>query len=183
MDMNRVSTFITAGAQPADNALALQSPPAFHGALLVVLLAGFLLGNVQKFFTVTQVVDGDTLMLETGRRIRLLGVNTPENGSSTEKPMERFGKEAADFTRRMAEGKRVRLEYDQATASRGYYDITPQKAILAYVFLENGTLLNAEIIRQGYGYAFSRYSFSRMEEFRNLEREARENRRGLWADR
>ena len=45
-----------------------------------------------------------------------------------------------------------------------------------------GTLLNAEIIRQGYGYALTRFPFSRLEEFRRLEREARDRRRGLWAD-
>jgi endonuclease YncB( thermonuclease family) len=41
-------------------------------------------------------------------------------------------------------------------------------------------MLNAEIIRQDYGHAFTRYPFSRIEEFRFLEREAREQRRGLW---
>jgi len=51
---------------------------------------------------------------------------------------------------------------------------------LAYVFLEDGTLLNAEIIRQGYGHAYTAFPFSRMEEFRHLEREAREGERGLW---
>jgi micrococcal nuclease len=51
----------------------------------------------------------------------------------------------------------------------------------AYVFLEGGTLLNAEIIRQGHGFALTRFPFSRLEEFRQLEREAREQQRGLWA--
>jgi micrococcal nuclease len=96
-------------------------------------------------------------------------------------PAQRFGKEASGFTRRMVEGKRVRLEYDQANAARGHKDNTQQKRTLAYVFLEDGTLLNAEIIKQGYGHALTRYPFSRIQEFRKLEREAREQRRGLWA--
>jgi micrococcal nuclease len=50
---------------------------------------------------------------------------------------------------------------------------------LAYVFLEDGTLLNAEIIRQGYGFGYTRFPFGQMEEFRRLQREAREQRRGL----
>jgi micrococcal nuclease len=96
-------------------------------------------------------------------------------------PVQRFGKEAAEFTRRLVEGKRVRSEYDQANAARGHKDNTQQKRTLAYVFLEDRTLLNAEIIKQGYGHALPRYPFSRMEEFRQLESEAREQRRGLWA--
>jgi micrococcal nuclease len=82
----------------------------------------------------------------------------------------------------MVQGKRVRLEYDPANAVRGHKDSTQQRRTLAYVFLEGGTLLNAEIIRQGYGFALTRFPFSRLEEFRQLEREAREQRRGLWAD-
>jgi endonuclease YncB( thermonuclease family) len=50
------------------------------------------------------------------------------------------------------------------------------------VFLEDGTLVNAEIIRQGYGFAYTKYPFSLMEEFRELQREARDEGRGLWAE-
>jgi micrococcal nuclease len=112
--------------------------------------------------------------------VRLIGVDTPET-KHPKKPVERFGKEASEFTRRMVEGKRVRLELDPANAAIGHKDNTPQRRTLAYVFLEDGTLLNAEIIKQGYGLALSRYPFARMEEFRRLEREAREQGRGLWA--
>ena len=42
-------------------------------------------------------------------------------------------------------------------------------------------LIGAEIIKQGYGFAYTRFAFARLEEFRQLEREAREQRRGLWA--
>ena len=90
--------------------------------------------------------------------------------------MEYFGKEASAFTRRMVEGKRVRLEYDQTR--KDHYGRT-----LAYVFLEDGTHLNAEIIKQGYGHAYTRFPFRYLEEFRRHEKEAREVGRGLWKDR
>jgi Staphylococcal nuclease homologue len=77
----------------------------------------------------------------------------------------------------MVEGKRVRLELDPANAATGHKDNTQQRRTLAYVFLDDGRLLNAEIIKQGYGFALSRYPFARMEEFRRLEREARHQRR------
>ena len=127
---------------------------------------------------VQRVVDGDTLLLGTGERVRLIGVDTPET-KRPNTPVEYFGKEASAFTKRLAEGKRIRLEYDQANNHVGHKD--QYGRTLAYIFLEDGTLLNAEIIRQGYGHAFTRYPFSRMEEFRRLEREAREQGRGLWA--
>ena len=127
---------------------------------------------------VQRVVDGDTLLFGTGERVRLIGVDTPET-KHPNKPVEQFGKEASAFTRRMVEGKRIRLEYDPSNAARGHKD--QYGRTLAFIFLEDGTLLNAEIIRQGYGHAYTLFPFSRMEEFRRLESEAREARRGLWA--
>jgi len=71
----------------------------------------------------------------------------------------------------MVQGKRVRLEFDQANAHIGHQD--RYRRTLAYVFLEDGTLLNAEIIKQGYGFAYTRFPFKYMDEFRGYEREAR----------
>jgi micrococcal nuclease len=120
-----------------------------------------------------RVVDGDTIELDGGERIRLIGVNTPES-VDPRRPVEYFGKEAAAFTRRMVEGRSVRLEYDEET--RDNYGRT-----LAYVYLPDGTSLNAELIRQGYGFAYTRFPYRRQQEFVALEREAREQGRGLWA--
>jgi len=119
---------------------------------------------------VARVVDGDTLVLDGGEKVRLIGVDTPETVHPN-KPVERFGKEASAFTKRMAEGKHVRLEYDQERRDR--YGRT-----LAYVYLADGKLLNLELICHGYGFAYTRFQFSKMEEFRSAEREAREQERG-----
>ena len=135
------------------------------------------------WFEVVRVIDGDTLVVSpnpfpqssSGDRVRLLGVDTPESVHPN-KPVERFGRDAAAFTRRLCQGRRVRLEFEAGNAQDRY------SRTVAYVFLEDDTLVNAEIIRQGYGYAYTRYPFARMEEFRALEAEARAARRGLWAD-
>ena len=89
--------------------------------------------------------------------------------------MEYFGREASAFTKRMAEGRTVRLEDDPENTNRDGYG-----RLLRYLWLDD-VLLNAEIIAQGYGFVETRFPFTRMEEFRALGREAREAERGLWA--
>jgi len=125
----------------------------------------------------TRVVDGDTIVVSIAGRIekvRLIGVDTPET-VHPQKPVEYFGREASAFTKRMVEGQTVRLEEDGQSANRDRYG-----RLLRYVFLPDGRLLNAEIIAQGYGFTYVKYPFDRMEEFRRLERGAREKGRGLW---
>ena len=67
----------------------------------------------------------------------------------------------------------MRLEYDQTRRDR--YGRT-----LAYVYTEDGSMLNAEIVRRGFGFAYLRHPFRYMERFRAYEREARASRAGLW---
>ena len=146
------------------------------GALFLVFVAELSVVQAQEFVKVKRVVDGDTIILETGERVRLLGVNTPEV-NHPKKAVEAFGKEASEFTQRMVEGKLVRLETDLPASANDKHS-----RIRAYVFLQDGTHLNAEIIRQGYGFAVSGRTPLKYEyEFRRLEQEAREKRRGLWA--
>ncbi len=130
-------------------------------------------GPVSQQRFCVRVIDGDTIELDGGERVRLIGVDTPET-VDPRRPVQYFGKEASAFTRRMVEGKDVRIEQDQE--SRDQYGRT-----LAYVYLPDGTFLNAEIIRQGYGHAYTRFPFRYERQFVELEREARENDRGLWA--
>lgn len=120
----------------------------------------------------TRVVDGDTIVLDGNETIRLIGVDTPET-KDPRKPIQRFGEEAYLFTKSLVEGKNVRLEYDQERTDK--YGRT-----LAYVYLEDRTFVNAEIIKRGNGFAYTKYPFKYLEEFRQYEREARESLRGLW---
>ena len=54
--------------------------------------------------------------------------------------------------------------------------------LLRYVYLPDGTLLNALIVSEGYGFAYTKYPFRRMKEFRRLERTARAEGNGLWEE-
>ncbi len=124
---------------------------------------------------VKRVIDGDTIQLSNGEMIKRIGVDAPET-KHPQKRVEYYGKEAYTFTRKMAGGKAVRVEYDQQENDK--YGRTP-----AYVYLTDGTFLNAERIKQGYGHAYTAVPFKYIEQFRQYEREAREKKRGLWADR
>jgi len=131
------------------------------------------------YLPVTKVVDGDTFWVddgsEKGLKIRLIGVNTPET-VHPQKPVEYYGREASDYVKSILTGKKVKLQFDVDKTDR--YGRT-----LAYVYLKDGTFLNAEIIKKGYGQAMTvppnvKYS----DKFVELERKARERKIGLWKE-
>jgi len=93
----------------------------------LILLTGL---NSQTWRLCTRVVDGDTIILDGNEKIRLIGVDTPET-KDPRKPVQYFGKEASVFTKRMVEGKNIRLEYD-------WQKIDKYGRTLAYVYLEDG---------------------------------------------
>jgi endonuclease YncB( thermonuclease family) len=134
-----------------------------------------------KFFRVVHVVDGDTLDVDEpdggkpATRIRLWGVDTPET-KAPNKPVQHFGPEASAFTARMCEGKTVRLQLLSGKTRDNYH------RLLAYVVLADGTMLNSELIRQGYGYADPRFDHPQKTQFREIQARARQGRLGLWKD-
>jgi micrococcal nuclease len=130
----------------------------------------------EREYLVERVVDGDTLLLANRERVRLLGVDTPET-VAPDRPVEPFGKEASQFTRRLVEGRKVRLGFDKERVDR-------YGRILAYVYLEDGTMLNEELIRAGLSEVQLQYPYSSAMKRRFLaaELEAREARRGLWSE-
>jgi micrococcal nuclease len=125
--------------------------------------------------TVRRAVDGDTLLLEDGRRVRLIGVDTPETKREGT-PIQPWGPEAHDMTARLVEGKPVRLEFDRERVDK-------YGRILAYVYTGD-RLLNEELLREGLGRALLKhpYSESMKRRFRLAESEARDNRRGIWQE-
>jgi len=135
---------------------------------------------------VTRAVDGDTLVLENRERVRLIGIDTPElhesnklyrdaqrSGENVE-VIKQLGRQSYEFTKKLVEGKRVRLEFDVER-----YD--KYKRILAYVYLEDGTFVNARIVQAGYA-SLMTYppNVKYADLFLKLYREARQNQRGLW---
>lgn len=132
------------------------------------------LPEAERLHRVARVVDGDTLLLDSGQRVRLIGVDTPET-VHPQRPPEPLGPEASEFTRRLVEGRQVRLEFD-----RERWDA--YQRVLAYVYVD-ALLLNEELIRAGLSRAHTAFPFrsDMQRRFRAAEAEARAARRGLWS--
>src|SRR4029453_11456196 len=116
--------------------------------------------------SVVRVIDGDTIELDRGERVRLIGVDTPET-VHPRKPVERFGHEASAFTTRRLQGQQVHLAYDWQRTDKN-------QRTLAYICLPDGELVNETIIREGFGFAYVKYPFTAalMERFRAAEQQA-----------
>lgn len=122
---------------------------------------------------VQRVMDGDTVEMAGGEKVRYIGLDTPEL-HHPRKPVQWYGREAKEFNRQMVEGKKVRLELD--VDRRDKY-----KRLLAYVFLEDGTFVNAELLRKGYARLLTfPPNVKYVDLFVKMQKEARDARRGLW---
>lgn len=126
---------------------------------------------------VNQVVDGDTIQVTLGGKaetVRFIGIDTPET-HDPRKPVQCFGEAAAAHSRQLLEGKSVRLEADPTNSNRDKYN-----RLLRYVYLPDGTLVNASLIADGFAFAYVVFPYERLDEFVALESEARANNKGLW---
>lgn len=123
---------------------------------------------------VHRVVDGDTLLMEGGERLRLIGVDTPETKKENT-PVEPWGPEATAFTEDFIDDGPVRLTYDDERKDQ--YGRT-----LAYVWVEE-KLLNEALIRAGLARATLQYRFSgeMKHRFRQAQEAAKRERLGIWS--
>lgn len=132
------------------------------------------------FFIVTTVTDGDTLHVDMNgvdEKVRLLGINTPES-VDPRRSVECYGKEASVRMKELAYKKSVRFETDATQSTRDAYG-----RILAYVYLEDGQMLNRKMIAEGYAYEYTYLEpYKYRSEFRSLQNLAKASKRGLWAD-
>ncbi len=121
---------------------------------------------------VTRVVDGDTIEIEGGERVRYIGIDTPET-VDPRKPVQCFGVEASKKNKELVEGKMVRLEKD--ITDRDKYN-----RLLRYIWLGD-TLINQELVEQGFAKSYSYPpDIKYQDKFVAAEKKAREDKIGLW---
>lgn len=122
---------------------------------------------------IEKVTDGDTVHLTNGKALRYIGIDTPET-VDPRREVGCFGAEASNYNKLLTTGKTVYLEKDVSDTDR-------YGRLLRYVYLQSGEMVNEMMVREGYAYASAylpdiKYQ-PRLEE---LEKEARDNNRGLW---
>ena len=130
-------------------------------------------------YYVLRVVDGDTIELSNGEIVRYIGIDTPELREKDASgwiynPMP-YAEEARDFNRKLVEGASVRLEFDVQKKDK-------YNRLLAYIYSQD-KMVNLEMVREGYATLYTyppnvKYT----EQFLNAQKEARENKKGLWSD-
>jgi len=134
-----------------------------------------------NYYKVTKVIDGDTFKIQTDNReedtIRLIGIDTPET-VDPRKPVQCFGKEASTKAKELIEGKIVILDSDPTQGNKDKYN-----RLLRYVHLEDGTFVNIKLIEDGYAFEYTYNTpYKYRAEFKEAQKQAEANKRGLWAD-
>lgn len=124
---------------------------------------------------VSETIDGDTVKLSDGNKVRILGIDTPET-VDPRKAVQCFGKEASAKMKELVSGKKVILLVDSSQGDKDKYG-----RLLRYIYLDNVDI-GAAMIQEGYAYAYLKYPTSKTEEYKVLEAQAREGKKGLWAE-
>lgn len=155
-------------------------------ALLIAVLSPFITKHLHPsqppappgYYHIKTFIDGDTIAVDMNgstEKIRFIGVDTPET-HDPRKAVQCFGVAAAAFTKKTIGSQPVRLQADPINTNRDRYN-----RLLRYVYLPDGTLVNAEIIKQGYGFAYTSFPFTKVDEFRQYQKQAQDQKLGLWS--
>ena len=167
--------------------------PKLHNLILilVVLLVSLLLcscvfsgtrshlpqANMEGPYEVVRIIDGDTIAVNmdgTETSVRLIGIDAPESVHPDESKNTEEGLIASAFAGDLLSGKRVYLEFDSE-----YKDAYGR--VLAYVYLENGSMVNSMLLDEGMAQVYTIPPNTRYEkEFLEIQRSARNSGRGFW---
>jgi endonuclease YncB( thermonuclease family) len=129
---------------------------------------------ISQFQRVSRIVRADVIEVEGTGAVRLLGIETPD-GKSPKEIYGVHGQRAVSFIEKLVLGQDVRLEFDSAGSNKDEAGQT-----LAYVYTRDGTMVNGEMVKQGFAFVRGAEQFSRANDFRGYERDAMQAMRGVW---
>lgn len=163
---------------------------------IVIILIGLITGSIKKEeilnilqnqqkqeidgkYLITEVVDGDTYKIHyegKEQKIRLIGVDTPESVHPDKTKNTNYGKQASDYVKQLIENQYISLEFDVSKTDK-------YGRLLAYVYLENGQMLNEKLVKEGYAQvATYPPNVKYVDNFKILQEEARKNKVGFWKE-
>jgi len=126
-----------------------------------------------RFYRVARVLDGDTIELADGRRVRLIGINAPEIAHHN-RPAEAGGDGAHTLLKKLIDSDKVRLLLDRERHDR-------YERLLAHLFNEEGTNLNQQMVSKGAAYVVARPpNLKHIDSYLAAEQKAREAKLGIW---
>ncbi len=126
------------------------------------------------FVLVDRVIDGDTIELVDGHKVRYLGIDTPET-VDPRKTVQCFGREASDYNHSLIDGQPVRLVADIENTDK-------YGRLLRYVFLQDGTFVNLKLVSDGYARIYPwPPNVAHRTELATAQQHARTAGRGLWS--
>ncbi len=130
-------------------------------------------------YQVVRFSDGDTVVVNMNGKdesVRMIGVDTPETHKPNT-PVQCYGPAASAYTKNLIGQQKVRLEADPTNQNRDRYG-----RLLRYVYLPDGRLVEEELIKNGYGFAYTSFPFTQKDEFIALEDQAKTQNKGLWGN-
>lgn len=133
--------------------------------------------NQPGLYSINHFVDGDTIAVNMNgsvETVRFIGVDTPETHKPNT-PVQCYGEKAATYTKTLIGGSSVRLQADPLDTNRDRYG-----RLLRYVYLPDNTLVEAQLIQNGYGFAYTQFPFSKTDEFKGYQQTAKQSSKGLW---
>lgn len=173
-----------------------------YAVAIIVIIIGLITGNIKKEeilnifknetaveisqnevteiegkYLVLEVVDGDTYKIKYNgeeKKVRLIGVDTPESVHPDSSKNSDYGKKASNYVKELIENKYVSLEFDVSVTDK-------YGRLLAYIYLENGEMLNEKLLKEGYA-KIATYppDVKYVDTFTALQEEAKNSRVGFW---
>jgi micrococcal nuclease len=130
-------------------------------------------------YTIDHFIDGDTISIKMNGKaesVRMIGVDTPETHKPNS-PVQCYGPAAAAFTKSLIGTGTVRLALDPKSTDRDRYN-----RLLRYVYLPDGRMIETELIKGGYGFAYTDFPFTKSDEFTQDQSQAKTAAKGLWGN-
>ena len=157
-------------------------------AVVIIFLTGFFTRDVTKpqsafpnqtllsptptrsIFTVLEVIDGDTIRINTGEPVRYLGIDAPEKNGA-------YGQSATKHNEEYVLGKNIRLEYD-------YQNHDQYGRVLAYIWVDD-VLVNEKMIEEGYATFYTIPKTRKLkyaDRLKSAQLWAKDHHNGMWIE-